>query len=63
MDKEVIPSTNPKDLAKHTKKSAKVKRIVLDSVKDHLILHIAKKNTVKEIYDALLIVLECQLVP
>jgi hypothetical protein len=39
-------------LAKHNK-DAKAKRIFLDSMKDHLISHIAEKNTRKEMYDVL----------
>lgn len=35
------PSIDPKDLAKHIKKSSKEKQIVLDSMKDHLIPRIA----------------------
>jgi len=52
VDKDVTPPTNPKDLVEHTKKSVKEKWIVLDLVKDHLILHIAGKKMVKDMYDA-----------
>lgn len=53
VDKEVTPSTNPKDFVEHTKKLAKAKQIIFDSVKDHLIPHIAEKKRVKEMFDAL----------
>jgi hypothetical protein len=51
----VIP--DPKDaqeLAAHKKREVKAKRVLLDSVKDHLIPHISKKKTAKDMYDALL---------
>lgn len=43
--------TNPKDLAKHTRKLVKVKQILLDLVKDHLIPHIADRKMAKNMYD------------
>ena len=52
----VIP--NPKDaqeLATHRKREVKAKRVLLDSVKDHLIPHISKKTIAKDIYDALVV--------
>jgi hypothetical protein len=54
IENEIVAPTDPKLLAMHNKKEAKAKRIILDSVKDHLITHIAKKKTEKEMYDALL---------
>jgi hypothetical protein len=50
----VIP--DPKDaqeLAAHKKREVKAKRVLLDSVKDHLIPHISEKKTTKDMYDAL----------
>jgi hypothetical protein len=50
----VIP--DPKDareLAAHKKREVKAKRVLLDFVKDHLILHISEKKTTKDMYDAL----------
>lgn len=41
VDKKDTPPIDPMDLAKHTKKSSKEKRIVLDWMKDHLIPQIA----------------------
>jgi hypothetical protein len=53
VEKEVVLPTNPKDLAKHNRKSIKAKQIILDLVKDHLIPHIAEKKTTKEMQIAL----------
>ena len=39
--------------ARHKKSEAKAKRILIDSVKDHLIPHIAELKTSKEMYGAL----------
>jgi hypothetical protein len=50
----VIP--DPKDvqeLAAHRKREMKGKQVLLDSVKDHLILRISEKKTTKDLYDAL----------
>jgi replicative DNA helicase len=50
----VIP--DPKDaheLAAHKKREVKAKRVLLDFVKDHLIPHIFKKKTTKDMYDTL----------
>jgi hypothetical protein len=38
---------------KHKKNEKKAKRIVLDSVKDHLIPHISEIQTVRKMYEAL----------
>lgn len=53
VEKVVVPPTDPKDVAEHNKKAVVAKRILLDSVKNHLIPHIVGKNTAKEMYDAL----------
>lgn len=45
----VVLPTDPKDLAKHNKKAVAVKRLLFDSVKDHLIPRIAEKKTAKNI--------------
>ena len=39
--------------AKHKKNEAKAKRILIDSIKDHLIPHVAELKAAKELYDAL----------
>jgi hypothetical protein len=50
----VVPSpTDPQELATHKKKEVKAKRVLLESVKDHLIPHISEKKSAKEMYDAL----------
>jgi hypothetical protein len=48
----VASPTNPYELSVH-KKEVKAKRVLLESVKDHLIPHIFKKKFAKEMYDAL----------
>jgi hypothetical protein len=40
-------------LAFHKKREVKAKRVLLESVKDHLIPHIVEKETSKDMYDAL----------
>jgi hypothetical protein len=49
----VLSPNNPQELAAHKKKEVKAKRVLLDSVKDHLIPHIFEKKTAKDMYDAL----------
>ena len=49
----VVDSTDPQELTTHKKKEVKVKWVLLESVKDHLIPHIAEKTTTKNMYDAL----------
>jgi hypothetical protein len=47
---------DPKDaneLTTHKKREVKVKRVLLDSVKDHLIHPIFEKKTTNDMYDAL----------
>jgi hypothetical protein len=43
-----IPASYPIALDVHQVREAKNQRIVLDGVKDHLIPHLAKKNTTSE---------------
>jgi hypothetical protein len=50
----VIPSLiDLQELTSHKKKEVKAKRMFLESMKDHLIPHIAKKNSAKELYETL----------
>jgi hypothetical protein len=49
----VAPTTDLVALDLHEVKEAKVQRIILDRVKDHLIPHLAKKKTTQEMWDAL----------
>jgi hypothetical protein len=53
VDKVVVPPIYLVALTAHEKKEIKVERVILDSVKDHLIPHLSKKNMVKEMFDAL----------
>jgi hypothetical protein len=39
--------------AKHQKHSIKAQRIIVDSIKDHLIPYVSSKKTPKEMFDAL----------
>jgi hypothetical protein len=41
------------ELTSHKKKEVKAKRVLLESIKDHLIPHIDKNTSSKEMYDAL----------
>ena len=43
----------PKAKSKHNKYMIKSKRIIIDSIKDHLIPQVYSKNTPKEMFDAL----------
>ena len=49
----VTPSKNPRDLTIHRLKDVKVKRIILDVVKDHLIPHIAEKKLPRGMWEDL----------
>jgi hypothetical protein len=53
VEKVVIPLTDPQDLVVQQKKDIKSHQVILDSVKDHLIPHLSKKNMAKEIIDSL----------
>jgi hypothetical protein len=44
---------DPQEMETHKKKEVKAKRVLLDSIKDHLIPHIVEKKYAKEMYDAL----------
>jgi hypothetical protein len=44
---------DPHELESQKKKKVKAKQVFLESVKDHLIPHIAKKKYSKEMYDSL----------
>jgi hypothetical protein len=49
----VASPTDPQELEAHKKKEVKAKQVLLESIKDHLIPHIAEKKYAKEMYDAL----------
>ena len=42
-----------KEVAKHKKNMVKAKRIIADSIKDHLIPHVSSYKTPKQMFDAL----------
>ena len=52
--KLVLPETKEEDAkAKYKKNDIKAKRILTNSIKDHLILNVSELKTPKEIFDAL----------
>ena len=51
--REVVEAEGDEDKAKHKKNLVKSKRIIVDSIKDHLIPHISSFKTPKEMFDAL----------
>jgi hypothetical protein len=52
--KENVPEpTNTTAKEKYQKDMVRAKRIIVDSIKDHLIPQVASKNTPKEMFDAL----------
>jgi hypothetical protein len=49
-----VPSPiDPLQLAAHKKKKVKAKWMIMDAIKDHLILHISEKKTAKDVFNAL----------
>jgi hypothetical protein len=53
VEKKIVAPTNPTKLATHTKEEFEPKSIILDSMKDHFIPHIADKSIGKLTYEAL----------
>ena len=52
--KENVPElTDATAKSKHQKDMVRAKRIIADSIKDHLIPQVTSKNTPKEMFDAL----------
>ena len=49
----ILDPNDAQELAVHKKKEVEAKRVLLDSVNDHLIPHISEKKTTKDMYDAL----------
>jgi hypothetical protein len=49
----VASSIDLQELVAHKKKEVKAKKVLLESIKDHLIPHISEKKSSKEMYDAL----------
>jgi len=54
VDKVIAPLTDLTVLEAHKKKEIKAERVILDSVKDHLIPHMSEKNRTKDMFDTLL---------
>lgn len=53
VDSVVAEPADPDPLKKYKGEMAKTKRMILDGVKDHIVCHIAGRNTAKEMWDAL----------
>jgi len=53
VDKSFTPAIDPTTLYSHHKKEIKEERVLLYSVKDHLIPHLNEKNMTREMFDAL----------
>jgi hypothetical protein len=52
--KDEVPEPNDAaEKAKHQKDTIRAKRIIADSIKDHLIPYVSSKKTPKEMFDAL----------
>lgn len=54
IDSVVAELMDPDPLKKYKGEMAKAKRMILDGVTDHIVCHIAGRDTTKEIWDALL---------
>jgi hypothetical protein len=52
VDKAVVPPTYLVALLAHKKKEIKVERVILDSMKDHIIPHLYEKKKAKEVFYA-----------
>jgi hypothetical protein len=55
---EVSEPVDAAEKAKHQKDTIRAKRIIVDSIKDHLIPYVSSKKTMKEMFDALNILYE-----
>jgi hypothetical protein len=53
VEKVVVPLTDSTNLEANKKKEIKAYRVLLDSVKDHLIPHLSEKKKIKYMFDAL----------
>ena len=51
--KVIAIPVDPNDNDKYEEAMARAKCIILDGVKDHVVQHIAKKETAKEMWDTL----------
>jgi hypothetical protein len=48
---KTVPPTDPAQQATHLKKNVKMRRIIVDGVKDHIIPHLFGKKIGKEIWE------------
>ena len=55
---EIPEPDDAAEKAKHQKDTIRAKRIIADSIKDHLIPYVSSKKTLKEMFDALTILYE-----
>ena len=53
ISKEVPELVEYEDTSIHKKNMVKAKRIIVDSIKDHIIPHVSSLKTPKEVFDAL----------
>lgn len=53
VDSVVAEPTNPDLIKKYKGEMAKIKRMILDGIKDHIVCQIAGRDTAKEMWDAL----------
>jgi hypothetical protein len=53
VDKVLVPPTNFSSLAAHEKKEIKAERVILHSLKDHIILHLSEKKMENHMFYAL----------
>ena len=53
IEKDIPELDGDEDKAKHKKSLVKAKRIIADSIKDHLIPHVSSLKTPKQMFDAL----------
>jgi hypothetical protein len=53
VDKVITPPIDPTNLEAHNKKEIRAQKVILGSVKDHLIPHLSKNKMTKEMFDAL----------
>ena len=53
MKNEIVEPEGEEEKSKYQKNEGKAKRILIDSVKDHLIPHISELDTTKKMFDAL----------
>ena len=53
VDTVVVVPTDADPMNKYRAEMAKAKRMILDGVRDHVVCHVARKRTAKDMWDAL----------